>query len=567
MKTNYQSSLTRKILFWLLIALPLVSINVTAYAGPDDDDHSHDHSHGVIDDVKNYFKNIFEHDHGTDDEHSTDDHGHDHGTDDEHGTDNTTITITDFTEFTELFVEFPALVLAQESIFIIHLTRLDNFQAISSGVVTLTLSGGGVATEVFTINKPDIPGIFRLAVLPVHTVTRQLNLHFKGEEIDVIHPLGIYKVHPSQNEAEIQTIIEEAPIDAISLLKEQQWQLDFAVTPAVIAELRQSIQATGSLRPRADGEVHLSAVSTGHLHSKGKFPYPGMQVEAGQLLADITPRLGTGVDLSTLKAAVDKARSTHNLAKQQRQRLAKLWQAKAVAKSRLLQAESAEVISKTELTAAMRRYQQIIGGTQNNLAIPIIAPISGILAQVNVASGQYVDEGDALFHIVDLDRLWLEARIAEADIALLQQPSGAWFTLTGFNRSFNTFDLDGSMVALGGAIDAVSRTVPLIFEFNSPDQRLRSGMFATVRVYTGKTTHGVVVATSAIFNDGGQEVVYVMLGGETFQRRLVRLGIRDGEQVQLISGVEAGEIVVSRGAYSVRLASAGSAEVGHGHAH
>ncbi|PHS25562.1 MAG: efflux transporter periplasmic adaptor subunit [Methylophaga sp.] len=559
MKTHCQRNLTIKTLFWALIFLPLI-ISITSYAGSDDDDHSHDPSHGVIDDVKNYFKHIFEHDPHDENENA-------HGAENDHDKDDTTIAITDFTDFTELFVEFPALVLAHESVFIIHLTRLDNFQPISSGVVTLTLSGGGVETEVFSINKPDIPGIFRLAILPVHTVSRQLNLHFKGEEIDVIHPLGIYKVHPSQNEAEIQTIIEEAPVDAISFLKEQQWQLDFAVTPAVIAQLRQSIQATGSLRPRADGEVHLSAVSTGHLRSKGKFPYPGMQVEAGQLLADITPRLGTGVDLSTLKAAVDKARSTHNLAKQERQRLAKLWQAKAVAKSRLLKAESAEVISKTELNTAMRRYQQIIGGTQNNLTIPIIAPISGILAQVNVASGQYVDEGDALFHIVNLERLWLEARIAEADIALLQQPSGAWFTLTGFDSSFNTFDLDGSMVALGGAIDAVSRTVPLIFEFNSPDQRLRSGMFATVRVYTGKTTHGVVVPTSAIFNDGGQEVVYVMLGGETFQRRLVRLGMRDGEQVQLISGVEAGERVVSRGAYSVRLASADSAEVGHGHAH
>ncbi len=561
-KKNHPGNLTIKTVFWLLLALSLVSISMTTYAGPAHDDHSHDHSHSVIDDVKNYFKNIFEHDH-----HDEDDHGH--GADDghDHGADDTSISITDFTEFSELFVEFPALVVAQQSVFIIHLTRLDNFQPISSGVVTLTLSGGGVATEVFSTDKPDIPGIFRLQVLPVHAVKRQLNLYFKGEKIDVVHPLGIYKVHPSQDAAKLQTIKQEQPVDAISFLKEQQWQLDFAVTQAVMGQARASVQATGSLRPPANGEAHLSAVSTGHLRARGGFPYPGMQIEAGQALADISPRLGTGDDLSTLKADFDKASSEHKLAKQERQRLTKLWQAKAISKSRLLEAESAEVVSKAELDAAMRRYQQTIGGKQNNFAIPVLAPISGVLAQVNVAPGQYVHEGDALFHIVDIDRLWLEARIAEADIALLQQPAGAWFTLKGFDSSFNTFDLDGSLVALGGAIDPVSRTLPLIFEFNNPDLRLRSGMFATVRVYTGKVERGVMVPSSAIFNDGGQEVVYVMLGGETFQRRVVRLGLRDGERVQLVSGVKAGERVVSRGAYLIRLASAGVAEVGHGHAH
>ncbi len=73
--------------------------------------------------------------------------------------------------------------------------------------------------------------------------------------------------------------------------------------------------------------------------------------------------------------------------------------------------------------------------------------------------------------------------------------------------------------------------------------------------------------SSAIFDDGGQEVVYVMIGGETFQRRIVRLGIREADWVQVLSGVEPGERVVSRGAYLLRLASAAPLEAGHGHAH
>ncbi|MBL3599105.1 MAG: efflux RND transporter periplasmic adaptor subunit [gamma proteobacterium endosymbiont of Lamellibrachia anaximandri] len=539
----------------LLPGTLLALIFLTACGG-----HQHNGEHNLVGDAINYFRDVL----------MADDHGHDHASQDshdDHGGGDTGIAVTHFTQATELFVEFPALVMGQESPFAAHLTRLDNFQPIANGVVTLTLSGGGVTDEVFSVNTASVPGIFRPVALPKYPVTRQVSLRLQGEELDVVHYLGKYTVHPSQFVALAELEPEEESGDAISYLKEQQWQVDFALTQAVVSEPRASIQATGTLRPRADGEVYLSASSAGHLRAKGGFPFPGMQVEPGQVLATIAPRLGAGGDLSTLKAARDKARSEHQLARLERQRLAKLWQEKAIAKHRLLEAESAEVVSQAQLDSAERRYQQSTGGKQTGSGIPVLAPIGGMLAQVNVAPGQYVHEGDALFHIVNVDRLWLEARVAEADIGALQQPSGAWFTLKGFEDSFSTFDLQGRLVALGGAIDPVSRTAPLIFEFDNPGQRLRTGMYANVRVYTGKTARGVMVPTSAVFNDGGQEVVYVMLGGESFQRRMVRLGIRDGDRVQVTSGVEAGERVVSRGAYLVRLASASSAEAGHGHAH
>ena len=224
-------------------------------------------------------------------------------------------------------------------------------------------------------------------------------------------------------------------------------------------------------------------------------------------------------------------------------------------------------MAKAELEAAERRYKQSKGERLNNTGIPVRAQISGVLAQVDAAPGKYVHEGNSLFHIVNLDRLWLEVRIAEADIGRLHQPDGAWFTLEGYEHSFNTFELDGHLVAMGGVIDSQSRTAPLIFEFNNPSQRLRAGMFADVRVFTGETLHGIMVPTSAIFDDGGQEVIYTMLGGESFQRRVVRLGIREGDKVIILNGVEEGERVVSRGAYHVRLASSSPAEAGHGHAH
>ena len=572
------------------IILPGMLFALTLLAGCSDHngDHSHEtehHSfHGYVDEVISYFRGLMMaddhgHEHGNESRHAAvademddfsdivmdDEQGHD--SHDDHGEGDTAIAVTHFSETTELFVEFPAFVVGEESPFAAHLTRLDNFKPVAIGSVTVTLHGGGVADEVFRVSAPSSAGIFRPVVLPEHPVTRQVTLHLQGEGLDAVHELGQQTVYPSQAVALAEMAPQEAPDDAISYLKEQQWQVDFALTEATLGESHASIQATGTLRPRADGEVYLSASSAGHLQRKGRFPYPGMPVERGELLATIAPRLGSGGDLATLKAARDKARSEYQLAQREWSRLEGLWREKAIAQYRLHEAKSAETVAKAERDAAEHRYKQSMGGKHIGSGIPVLAPIDGLLARVDVAPGQYLHEGDLLFHIVNVDRLWLEVRIAEADIGALQQPTGAWFTLEGFEQHFNTFELDGRLVALGGAIDPVSRTAPLIFEFNNPGLRLHTGMFANVRVYTGKVAQGVMVPTSAIFDDGGQEVVYVMLGGESFQRRMVRLGIRDGDRVQIKSGVEAGERVVSRGAYLVRLASASPAEAGHGHTH
>jgi len=540
-----------------LLSLPIYSLILIIMVGCED------HGHDNIDDHQPGAGTHSHHDAIDVGAGHVDDHGG-HG----HGGDETTIAITHFSNATELFVEFPAFVVGEESAFAAHLTRLDNFKPVANGKLTVTLSGGGKTDEIFAIDGPSTPGIFRPVVFPEHAVKRNVTLRLQDENLNVVHELGEYTVYPSKQEAQADIPQSDEPEDAISYLKEQQWQVDFALSQAVKQELRASLRATGTIRPRADGEVYLSATTAGHLQSKDRFPFPGMEVVQGQVLATIAPRLGAGGDIATLKAARDKSRSEYELAKHERERLEKLWKEKAIAQHRLHEAESEEAVAKAEYNAAVRRYKQSTGAKQSTQAgIPILAPISGVLAQVHAAPGKYVNEGDALFHIINVGILWLEARIAEADIGKLQQPSGAWFSVEGYKENFNTFDLGGRLIALGGIIDPVSRTTPLIFEFNNPDERLRAGMFANVRVFTGETSSGVSVPASAIYDDGGREVVYVMLNGESFQRRVVQLGIRDTGHVLVKSGVNAGEWVVSRGAYLVRLASASPAEAGHGHAH
>lgn len=511
------------------------------------------------------------HDH---DEPHADHHGEAHGHDGEHGHEAGAIAVTHFSDRTELFVEFPPLVVGEQSGFAAHLTRLDDFRPVGEGRVTVELSGGGLPEESFTVDEPSIPGIFRPVAKPTHAGERLVTLVLESSRLNATHALGTYRVFPDQDSAAAAQPPEEEAGDEISFLKEQQWKVEFATAEIAARKLRASVAATGLIKARKDGEALIGAPTAGHLLATEAFPRIGTRVSASQPLAIILPRVaGEQVDVASLDLAVQRARSEHEFAARERKRLEQLVTQRAASQRALNEAENQERVAKAELVAAterLARYQRTLGseGVAESTGIKVRSPIAGTLAEILVAAGSYVEEGDPMFHVIDTARLWLEANVAEADLGRLPQPQGAWFTVEGFER---TFAIDpaagGQVVAFGKVVDPVRRTVPLVFEFPNPDGLLRVGMFAEVRVWAGQSVDDLAIPASAIVDEAGQDVAYAMRGGESFERRVLRLGIRDGDYVQVLTGLEPGERIVIRGAYLVRLAGASPAAAGHGHAH
>ena len=80
----------------------------------------------------------------------------------------------------------------------------------------------------------------------------------------------------------------------------------------------------------------------------------------------------------------------------------------------------------------------------------------------------------------------------------------------------------------------------------------------------GKTQ---VIPESAIIDDAGRPIVFVQIGGETFVRRPIKLGVRNGGMAQVREGLQAGDRVVTKGAYLIRLSTMSSSVPAHGHVH
>lgn len=468
---------------------------------------------------------------------------------------------THFTARSELFLEFPPLVVGQPATFVAHFTRLADFKPVAQGRLTVLLAGGSVREERFVADAPAVPGIFKPVVTAKAAGERELTLIVESADGTLTHALGAVQVYA---DAKASQAGAHGQGDAgIAFSKEQQWKIDFATAQAVPGIARNSVAATGMIKATPDGEALLCAPAAGLLRSTGSFPHVGQSVKKGQVLAYLSPRLGGDTDQATLEAGAGKARIALEQARRESERMESLFKDEAVAEKRLFEARAFARIAAAELEAAERRLAQL-GGSSGGIALR--APITGVIAEVSAAAGAFVADGAALIHIANTGKLVLEARVPESEIGRLGTPSGAGFKVDGFDANFTIENgKNGRLVAVGGVVDAATRTVPVLFEFANPDRALRLGMAAKVQIFTDSGRESLLVPASAVQDESGAQVVYVQTGGESFERRLVQSGARDGDRIAIVAGLEPGSRVVSKGAYLIRLSTSKSGPSGHAH--
>ncbi|MCH7719647.1 MAG: efflux RND transporter periplasmic adaptor subunit [Planctomycetes bacterium] len=214
------------------------------------------------------------------------------------------------------------------------------------------------------------------------------------------------------------------------------------------------------------------------------------------------------------------------------------------------------------------------GGSENDsraaspLRMPIKAPISGVIVHADPVEGEHVEEHEEVFRIIDADPLRVTAKVSEFDLSRLPKAPGAILTFSADSeKKIDILEEGGRLIHIGSVVDPESRTVPIHYELPNPDGLFRVGQFVEVRLETQTASEAVAIPEDAVVMDNGRPIAFVLIGGESFQRRELELGVRDGGFVEVRSGIAVGERVVTQGAYTVKLASLSPASFGHGHAH
>jgi RND family efflux transporter MFP subunit len=235
------------------------------------------------------------------------------------------------------------------------------------------------------------------------------------------------------------------------------------------------------------------------------------------------------------------------------------------------EAELASARARHEAASAMlKTFQQAgEGRAADGVRMELRAPIDGVLNSQLAGPGDVVQAGQALFSVMDPSVVWVEAGIPEASVARLSQARAAYIEGAGDDQSPIpvTGDGRGRFLSLGLEVDVATRTVPLLYETRNPDGQLRISQNVTLQVETSRVESAVAVPERALVEEGELLIAYVQLSGETFEKRVIRAGIRDKGFVQVLEGLREGERVVSKGAVALRLASMSGVIPAHGHAH
>ncbi|MBI4868135.1 MAG: efflux RND transporter periplasmic adaptor subunit [Candidatus Wallbacteria bacterium] len=478
----------------------------------------------------------------------------------------------------ELFVEFSPLVVGQPSRMAIHLTDMrdsEKFLPVASGTVDVTLEVAGAAPVRTKADPPRIPGIFGATVVPASAGAARVTIALTSPGASDRFTL---QTQVNATAADVKDAPQqEVPGEEVPFLKEQQWQIPFATAKVTKRRIGRSVHAVGDVTARAGSERHVHTPKAGRLEAPrgGIWPLLGRQVRAGETLAVLSPATPPDVDRTQLEledrqASVELAAAARTL-----ERAERLAAQGAVARRELDEARKQRALAQERAAASIKRLGYFRSrqagsastGTRGLEEYQVLSPIDGTIVQVHASAGEQVDAAEVLFTILEPSRVWIVGRVFEPDIAAVRTSSNASFRLLGVEEPLTLESLSGHLVTVGELVDTKTRTVPIIFEVANEARRLLIGQFVDIEIDTGGGQQVLAVPETAVYDDGGRDVVFVQPEGESFRKRRVRTGARQKGFVELVSGVSEGERVATVGGYEIYLQSVSKTIPEHGHAH
>jgi RND family efflux transporter MFP subunit len=204
-------------------------------------------------------------------------------------------------------------------------------------------------------------------------------------------------------------------------------------------------------------------------------------------------------------------------------------------------------------------------------ALAIRAPASGIVVEKNVVQGSRVLPGTNLYRIADLSRVWVEGEVFEKDMGLVRIGRKVRVSLDAYPGQ----GFEGKVTFIYPMLSAESRTGRIRVELPNPELRLKPGMYATLTFEAAVHQEGLHIPRSAVLTTGTRSVVFVRSGDGALVPREIAVGRAAGDQVEVLAGLAAGEIVVSSANFLVdaesnlgmaleRTDAMDGAAVGHG---
>jgi membrane fusion protein, heavy metal efflux system len=358
---------------------------------------------------------------------------------------------------------------------------------------------------------------------------------------------------------------EAKHVDASLLHIEPTMLRDLRMTTTAV-ELRtgdESAAVLGELHPNENAYAEVGTPITSRIVKVNVGP--GQSVNAGQVLAVLQSS-----EVGKARSDAITAQSRLNLASHILERKRRLGAERIVAQREIQEAEANVEAATAELRAAKTTLRSLglSGEDADHLSdtptFGLRSSIAGTVIERDAIQGQLADPNKPLFRVGNLGRLWLTVHAFERDAIRVKSGSNtpiAFPALPG--RSFT-----GRVTLVGKQVEPESRTVPVRIELDNRDGTLRPGMSATAWLTVGQGTGKILAVPSASLQRIQERwIVFIPRGESQFEMREVGRGRDLGGEVEIISGLKAGETVVVDGAFLLKAQAERSAGEGEEHDH
>lgn len=315
-------------------------------------------------------------------------------------------------------------------------------------------------------------------------------------------------------------------------------------------EFGQIIKTSGQVLSATGDEITVSATTSGVVSYYKAGTSTGLPVRAGDALIAISSR--SMLDGDPLR----KAEAAYLIAKKDYDRATALIQDKLIAQKEYNEIKLAYENARIAYEAAE--------GKQSAKGMNVTAPISGFIKNRLVNEGEFVEAGQPLFTITQNRKLQLRADLSESQYKSLKNIYSAHFKMPYDATVYKLKDLNGRLLSYGRSAGE-SFFIPVFFEFDNIGDIL-PGAYTEVYLLGQPQKEVLSVPALALTEEQGLYFVYVQLDEEGYEKREVKPGASDGERVAILSGLTAGEKVVSKGAYHIKISTA-SGSIPDGHTH
>jgi cobalt-zinc-cadmium efflux system membrane fusion protein len=366
---------------------------------------------------------------------------------------------------------------------------------------------------------------------------------------------------PAANVADVEGDSHPEEENAIHLSEDMVRDLRISTAPVVERSGAQTVSVLGQIAADQARYAEVAPPTAGQVVRM--LVEQNVQVRAGTPLAELrSPELGRArADLITADARRD-------LAQQALERKRSLAAERIVAMREVQEAEATFRAAAAEARAAATSLRALgfsADETDDDASVFLLrSPLAGQVIERRAVLGQHADIDAPLFIVADLSRLWLIAQVFERDAVNLRVGTVAHITMAALPGG----EVDGRVTQVGRQVDAGSRTVPVRIELANPTGALRPGMSATARLEVVGATQQVLAVPAAAVQRVGQEwLAFVPRSPQEFEMRPVGRGRDLGNEVEIVSGLEAGETVVVDGAFLLKAEAEKRRGGGEAHAH